>query len=317
MSDSKTQEEPEGATVEFDMSLLTPTRAKKATTAAAEALAGLTRRPLRGGNVNFWKGVMRAVPVTTSQRVAIAVTFTVENTEVPGLLLVERRLAVTVVNCMIGEERDSTLDAFEDLHRSVLAEALGGVASTLQESLTSQFGASVQVSASPGVFEADQVTLDSATCVYAGVELIDGVESAGWLGVVVSEAPLAALMARLTTAKAPPASTTPSGFPASHFPQLSNRPEGSGEIPQNLGLLLDVPMQLVAVLGRRSMKLREVLQMGAGSVLELDKLAGEPLELLINGKLIGYGEVIVADDKFGIKVRDVVNAEDRLRSARL
>lgn len=316
MSDSNTQEETQGATVDFDMSQLTPTRAKKATTAAVEALAGLTRLPLRGGNVNFWKGVLRAVPVTTSQRVAIRVTITVEGTELPGLLLAERRLAVSVVNSMIGEDAKSQIETFEDLHRSVLAEALGGVATALQDSLSSQFG-SVQVSPSPGVYEADQATLDGPTCVFAGVELIDNTESAGWLGLVVAEAPLADLIARINAAKATATASASSGFPATHFPQLSSRSEGSGEIPQNLGLLLDVPMQLVAVLGRRSMKLREVLQMGAGSVLELDKLAGEPLELLINGKLIGFGEVIVADDKFGIKVRDVVNAEDRLRSARL
>lgn len=313
MADSSSQEALEGAKTEFDMTLLTPTRAKKPASAAVEALASLTRLQLRVGDLRFWKGVPRELPIGTGQRVAIRVSLASDQADLTGLLVTERSLAVAVVNCMIGEDRDNPLDALEDLHRSVLAEALSAVTTSLQDTLSAQFGTTVQISASPGVLEGTDVTIPSDEWIYAGIDVMESGQSAGRIGLIVGARELADLVDR---ARPKPANPNQGGFPVGHFPQLK-KTDDSGEVGQNLGLLLDVPMQLVAVLGRRTMKLREVLQMGSGSILELDKLAGEPLELLVNGKLIGYGEVMVSDDKFGIKVREVVNAEDRLRSARL
>lgn len=313
MADSSSQEALEGAKTEFDMTLLTPTRAKKPTSAAVEALASLTRLQLRVGDLRFWKGGPRELPIGTGQRVAIRLSLASDQADLTGLLVTERSLAVAVVNCMIGEDRDNPLDALEDLHRSVLAEALSAVTTSLQDTLSAQFGTTVQISASPGVLEGADVTIPSDEWIYAGIDVMESGQSAGRIGLIVGARELADLVDR---ARPKPANPNQGGFPVGHFPQLK-KTDDSGEVGQNLGLLLDVPMQLVAVLGRRTMKLREVLQMGSGSILELDKLAGEPLELLVNGKLIGYGEVMVSDDKFGIKVREVVNAEDRLRSARL
>ncbi|NDD28112.1 MAG: flagellar motor switch protein FliN [Proteobacteria bacterium] len=306
----------DSATREFDMSLLTNARAARANTAGAEAIGTLTRLSLGTGIVKFWKGDPKRFPIREEERMGVRVTITAADTQVEGLLVIERLLAMAVVNCMIGEDRDTLISTFEDLQRSVLAEALGGVASAVQEALSAQLARPVQISVMPGVLERAELLLSSSSCVYAGVEVLEGNNRIGHLAMVVDESALAAQIEAAQPPKAQ-ASSAPQSFPSTSFPQLGTRDLGSSDTSQNLGLLLDVPMQLVAVLGRRSMKLREVLQMASGSVLELDKIAGEPLELLVNGKLIGYGEVIVADDKFGIKVRDVVNQEDRLRSARL
>ena len=80
----------------------------------------------------------------------------------------------------------------------------------------------------------------------------------------------------------------------------------------DISLLLDVPMTLTVELGRTSKLVQEILGLGEGSIIELDKLAGEPVDLLVNGKLIAKGEVVVIDENFGVRVTDIVSPDDRL-----
>jgi flagellar motor switch protein FliN/FliY len=79
-------------------------------------------------------------------------------------------------------------------------------------------------------------------------------------------------------------------------------------LPANLDVLLDVPVSLTVELGGCLMPMREVLQLGVGSVVQLDKVASAPVELLVNRKLIARGEVVVVEDRFGIKVTEIVSA---------
>ncbi|MBT6324509.1 MAG: flagellar motor switch protein FliN [Bdellovibrionales bacterium] len=85
---------------------------------------------------------------------------------------------------------------------------------------------------------------------------------------------------------------------------------------QNLDFILDIPLKVTVELGRSSMVIKELLQLGQGSVLELDKLAGEPLEILVNGKLIARGEVVVVNEKFGVKLTDIVSPIERIETLR-
>ena len=78
------------------------------------------------------------------------------------------------------------------------------------------------------------------------------------------------------------------------------------ETPPNLEVLFDVPVNLTVELGSCQMNMREVLQLTIGSVLQLDKLASAPVELFVNRKLIGRGEVVVVEDRFGIKVTEII-----------
>jgi flagellar motor switch protein FliN/FliY len=80
------------------------------------------------------------------------------------------------------------------------------------------------------------------------------------------------------------------------------------QIPANLEVLLDVPVNLTVELGSCQMNMREVLQLIVGSVLQLDKLASAPVELFVNRKLIGRGEVVVVEDRFGIKVTEIIGS---------
>lgn len=79
----------------------------------------------------------------------------------------------------------------------------------------------------------------------------------------------------------------------------------------NIGLILDVPLKVTVELGSTRMKIKEILELGVGSIIELDKLAGDPVDIFVNGKLIAKGEVVVIDENFGIKVTDIVSQIER------
>lgn len=87
-----------------------------------------------------------------------------------------------------------------------------------------------------------------------------------------------------------------------------------GDAPVNdINMVLDIPVQLSVELGRTKVPIKYILQLAQGSVVELDALAGEPMDVLVNGYLIAQGEVVVVNDKFGIRLTDVVTPSERLR----
>jgi flagellar motor switch protein FliN len=89
---------------------------------------------------------------------------------------------------------------------------------------------------------------------------------------------------------------------------------GGGDAPvSDINMVLDIPVQLSVELGRTKVPIKHILQLGQGSVVELDALAGEPMDVLVNGYLIAQGEVVVVNDKFGIRLTDVVTPSERLR----
>lgn len=83
---------------------------------------------------------------------------------------------------------------------------------------------------------------------------------------------------------------------------------------QNLDFILDIPLKVTVELGRTEVIIKDLLQLGQGSVLELDKLAGEPLEILVNGKLVAKGEVVVVNEKFGIRLTDIISPIERIET---
>jgi flagellar motor switch protein FliN/FliY len=81
----------------------------------------------------------------------------------------------------------------------------------------------------------------------------------------------------------------------------------------DMNLILDIPVQLTVELGRTRIPIKHILQLAQGSVVELESLAGEPMDVLVNGFLIAQGEVVVVNDKFGIRLTDIVTPSERLR----
>jgi flagellar motor switch protein FliN/FliY len=99
--------------------------------------------------------------------------------------------------------------------------------------------------------------------------------------------------------------------PANIFPRLA--PGSAPETTQDLDLILDIPVNLTVELGRTKIPIKHILQLAQGSVIELDALAGEPMDVLVNGCLIAQGEVVVVNEKFGIRLTDIVTPSERMR----
>lgn len=88
---------------------------------------------------------------------------------------------------------------------------------------------------------------------------------------------------------------------------------GAGPAGNDINMILDIPVQLTVELGRTRIPIKHILQLAQGSVVELDALAGEPMDVLVNGYLIAQGEVVVVNDKFGIRLTDIVTPSERMR----
>ena len=84
----------------------------------------------------------------------------------------------------------------------------------------------------------------------------------------------------------------------------------------DLDVILDIPVQISMEVGSASITIRNLLQLNQGSVIELDRLAGEPLDVMVNGTLIAHGEVVVVNDKFGIRMTDVISPSERIKKLR-
>ncbi len=104
------------------------------------------------------------------------------------------------------------------------------------------------------------------------------------------------------------AQMTPAAF--ANFAASSTPANAAGN---DLNMILDIPVQLTVELGRTRIPIKNILQLAQGSVVELDAMAGEPMDVLVNGFLIAQGEVVVVNDKFGIRLTDIVTPSERMR----
>ena len=96
------------------------------------------------------------------------------------------------------------------------------------------------------------------------------------------------------------------------FQELTD--QGISDVPRNLDLIMDVPLEFTVVLGKSRRTIKDILSLGAGSVVELDKMTDEPLEILVNGKLVAEGEVVVINESFGIRITNIMSKEERVKN---
>jgi flagellar motor switch protein FliN/FliY len=130
----------------------------------------------------------------------------------------------------------------------------------------------------------------------------------------------ASALAEQTAATAATAAPAPAVAPATAqvFQQIQDAPAAApvaagGTTPVDIARVLDVPVQLTAEIGRTRITIKNLLQLSQGSVVELDGLAGQPLDVLINGYLIAQGEVVVVNEKYGIRLTDIVTPSERMQ----
>ncbi len=249
-----------------------------------------------------------------------------------NVFILTQRDASVVADLMMGGEGVPT-DELDELHASAIGEAMNQMMGSASTAMAEMAGRRVDISA-PSVAIID---LASDASDASGVDLgLDGtiVRTSFQLRVDgLLDTTLMQLMpldfardlvaglsepARPATepAAAPPddrhlrSVPVPVAQPVS-FPALDEMPPGA--VGSDISLLLDVPLQVTVELGRTQLKIRNVLELAPGSIVELDKLAGEPVDVLVNGKQIARGEVVVIDEEFGVRITDVASQATRLR----
>ncbi|MDH5435888.1 MAG: flagellar motor switch protein FliN [Gammaproteobacteria bacterium] len=97
------------------------------------------------------------------------------------------------------------------------------------------------------------------------------------------------------------------------IPDLESTASADDDVKVDLDMILDIPVTISMEIGRTKINIRNLLQLNQGSVVELDRFAGEPLDVFVNGTLIAHGEVVVVNEKFGIRLTDVISANERIR----
>lgn len=126
----------------------------------------------------------------------------------------------------------------------------------------------------------------------------------------ISEDDWAAAMAEQTVSES--SVGQPAAQPANIFPSFGDHAATPGMLNE-LDMILDIPVQITVELGRTKITIKNLLQLAHGSVVELDAMAGEPMDVLVNGTLIAQGEVVVVNDKFGIRLTDIITPSERMR----
>jgi len=117
-----------------------------------------------------------------------------------------------------------------------------------------------------------------------------------------------------TQVKPKPQQAAPPPPPAARFEELKNdKNAAAASAARDMDFLLDIPLEISVELGRTRMLIKDLLQLGQGSVVELEKIAGEPMEILVNGKLVARGEVVVVNEKFGVRLTDIISPTERIR----
>jgi flagellar motor switch protein FliN/FliY len=123
----------------------------------------------------------------------------------------------------------------------------------------------------------------------------------------------AAAMAEQGAAATEKGGAEKAGYEKAEFDNLASQPVAQGAGEANLDVILDIPVTLSMEIGRTEITINDLLQLGQGSVVELGRLAGEPMDVMVNGTLIAHGEVVVVDEKFGIRLTDVISPTERIK----
>ncbi|MDR2444689.1 MAG: flagellar motor switch protein FliN [Spirochaetaceae bacterium] len=293
---------------------------------------------MTGGTVNF-SGP--SVSMTNRDTFLDKVPDTVTSVKIdfiggfPGehMFIMTEDTAKTIAN-MMNKEDNITLD---DMAMSVIAETVSQMVGTEITALAGKTGNKWIAPSSPEAANIPKATVPlpsgSFTVAEYGISIGGGAPQTLWevFGPSVAQSIAAALSGQQAS---PAGGVSPSGMNGAfsgggmagrgaygqppniqpvQFPNLNT--QSNTREQGNIGLLMDVFMEMTVELGRTRKLIKEILTMGEGTIIELDKLAGEPVDILVNHKLIAKGEVVVIDENFGVRVTEIVSPQERLSDA--
>lgn len=247
-----------------------------------------------------------------------------------ALFVFQESVAALMADLMIGGDGSSPPESLSDLHLSAVGEVGSQMAGAFAEGLAGALGKKVGATAGDltpaqasdlagvaGALGQQLVAAEFAMEVEGGTSgtlmFLLGPSAAASLAGGQAAAPKAAPQGGGGFTPTADFSGAGGGAPlvqSAQMGQISSAAGGMGG--NNLELLMDVPLQVTVELGRTQKMVKEVLALGPGSVVELDKLAGEPVDILVNEKPIAKGEVVVIDENFGIRVTEILSPKDRL-----
>ncbi len=244
-----------------------------------------------------------------------------------NLIIFNYEDAEIISSLMMGDDTGSPPEELTDAHQSTIQEFVSQMLSSMANGFSNKLGKSINISP-PTLSIVNSV---SELQLPGGAELVKITYNINIENLInskfyhIMDLPLGSELSKAVMAEsgggAMPMQAQPMGQieqPAAQqvginpvkFPPLGESvPYGAGS---NISLLLDVPMTLTVELGRTRQLVKDILGLGEGSIIELDKLAGEPVDLLVNGKLIAKGEVVVIDENFGVRITDIVSPAERL-----
>lgn len=235
--------------------------------------------------------------------------------------LMEDKDALAIATFMMGEE--DMIQEFNELSLSAISEAFSQMISAMALSLSEIIGKKVQIE-TPQVFQLDdnvremifkdefvgfkyRINLDNIdTVLYQILEKDSEEKFRSVLSTEVTNNKKEINESKVLTSEDTAMTVQPVTF------QPLSPPKEREEKIGNLDLLKDVPIQVSVELGRTKMLIKDLLALSSGSIIELEKLAGEPVDILVNGKLIAKGEVVVIDENFGVRITEIISPEKRL-----
>ncbi|MEI0531486.1 flagellar motor switch protein FliN [Brachyspira pilosicoli] len=236
----------------------------------------------------------------------------------------DEKEALTIASLMTGQAETD----LNDMVAQVLKEAFSQMIGVSDSALTSKFGGSFTNAPVETTILDDSASINIAgplAIVNASLSIDGEIDNAPYI--FAFELPV--LQAILSNASKNTSAANTSTANANNNAQINDvskqlgvqhaefnslMPASDVQGTGNIGLLMDVTMNMTVELGRATMTIKDILGLGEGSIIELQKLAGEPVDLLVNGKLIAKGEVVVIDENFGVRVTDIISPMDRLRN---
>lgn len=226
----------------------------------------------------------------------------------------EKLLAV-MVDIIIGGDGQAPSQEFDNHHFNVLEEVIGQLAAVVQSILSDNLGENVSVNLKKPI-TSDNGRLADKEMYYVvskfNIESFPDFEMETWFNPDFAEK-MATLFGgyqqNQNNQKSYNNQIKTSGggkmYRKAEFPGLPD--ENENNAGAKLDILMDIPLEMTVVLGKTKINFKELVEMGAGSVIELNKLAGEPSEVYVNGRLVGFGEIIVIEENFGVRILETVD----------
>ncbi|GAW92952.1 flagellar motor switch phosphatase FliY [Calderihabitans maritimus] len=262
--------------------------------------------------------------------VVVEVQFT-EGIQGSNLLIIKVSDAAVIADLMMGGDGKIEREELSDLELSALGEAMNQMIGSAATSMSSMLHNSIKITP-PNV---TQVSLDEdayqpyldkeaqVAVVYFKMVVGDLVNSEIMqvipIDIAKKEAEMLLSLSFLEQDKDEPAEAVYSSSPNQPLPEPTGGPGDKDTAEagtRNIDLILDVPLQISVVLGKTKKQIKEVLNLTSGSIVELEKLADEPVDILVNGTLIAQGEVVVVNENFGVKITNIIDPVERINNLR-